>query len=361
LTITVPQVPSGTQAWDVSPGEIRSLPMRRVVGGVEVTLNEFDQTGAIVFTGDNSPTGILVKWQDQVRKMAPLAAQWTYDLANVTLSKVERVQAQLTQLNVAIADSELLLKSSREKLQASRAAWETGDYRTAYREAQRAQRPLRVLARAQWLQLIRGFDQPCCAPYAVSYFSLPQHVAFVRQLSESAAAPNLLIDGGFENGNDSLTGWQVVRNTLDEVELTAAPSQEAHEGRRALRLEVKAKTAPATPNSPALPPPMALERTFLGAESSAVKLSPGSLARISFHVKVPTPIAATADGLVVYDSAAGEALGVRLTNSVPEWKRYTLYRRVPENGELRVIVALTGIGTALIDDVKIEPMVTKKD
>ena len=120
LTMTVPQVPSGTQAWDVSPGEVRSLAMRRVVGGVEVTLSEFDQTGAIVFTGDNSPTGLLVKWQDQVREMSPMAAQWTYDLANVTLSKVERVQAQLTQLNVAITDSELLIKSTHEKLQASR-------------------------------------------------------------------------------------------------------------------------------------------------------------------------------------------------------------------------------------------------
>ncbi|MFL5328210.1 MAG: hypothetical protein ACJ8C4_04790 [Gemmataceae bacterium] len=359
LTMTVPQVPIGTQAWEVSPGEIRSLPARRVVGGVEVTLNEFDHTAAIVFTADNSPTGILVKWQDQVRKMSPLAAQWTYDLANVTLSKVERVQAQLKQLNVAITDSDLLLTAARERLQASRTAWEAGDYRIAYREAQRAQRPLRVLTRTQWLQLIRGFDQPCCAPYAVSYFSLPQHVAFVRQINASAAAPNQLIDGGFENGG--LAGWQVVKNTLDEVEMIAQPTQDAQEGHQALRLEVKPKAVAATPGSNPPPPPAALERTFLGVESTPVRLTPGSLVRISFWVKIPLPLQATADGLVIYDSAAGEALGVRLTAPVPQWKKFTMYRRVPENGEVRVVVALTGLGVAVVDDVRIEPMVTKKE
>jgi hypothetical protein len=358
VVMTVPQVPVGTQAWDVSPGEVRSLLVERVVGGTQVTLPEFDHTAAIVFTADTSPTGMLVRWQDLVRRMAPNAAQWNYDLANVTLSKVETVQKELTRLGVALPDTELLLKSAREGIQRSRSAWEANDYRTAYREAQRAQRPLRVLARAQWSSLLKGMDPPTASPYGVSYYSLPQHVALVRQIAASSPRDNVLPDGDFENGKDLPAGWQIVLNTLDDVELSARSTDDAATGQRALLLQVKPKAPPAGQQPP--PPPQALERTFLAAESTPVRLTPGSLVRISFQVKVPLPLTASADGLVVYDSAAGEALGVRIAGPVPQWKRFTLYRQVPADGEIRVVAALTGLGVALIDDVRIEPLVAGK-
>ncbi len=104
-----------------------------------------------------------------------------------------------------------------------------------------------------------------------------------------------------------------------------------------------------------LPAPAALERTFLAINSPAVKLPPGSLARISAWIRIPSAIKASADGVLFYDSAGGEPLAVRLTESGP-WKRYTLYRRVPDSGTLSVTLALTGIGSAYFDDVTIEPL-----
>lgn len=354
LLVTVPQVPIGTQAWEVTPGEVRSLIMQRVVGGTQVTLPEFDHTAAIVLTADMSPTGMLVRWQDLSRRMAPSAAQWTYDLANVSLSKVEQVQAQLTKLNVALPDSDLLIKSTRDRLVSAKAAWEAGDYRTAYREAQRAQRPLRVLTRSQWQALIRGLDTPAASPYAVSYFSLPQHVPFLRNVASSVVGQNVLSDGSFESGEDQPAGWQIIRNTHDDVEMSARLTGDAVEGQRALYMEVKPKVAMA--GTATTPAPVALDRTFLAAESSSVRATPGSIVRISFQVKIPAPIQASPDGLVIYDSAAGEALGLRLTASVPQWKKFTLFRRVPANGEIRLIVAMTGLGVAQVDDVRIEPL-----
>ena len=83
--------------------------------------------------------------------------------------------------------------------------------------------------------------------------------------------------------------------------------------------------------------------------------STGTLVRVSFWVKVPVPVQAAADGLVVFDSAGGEPLGVRVRYQ-PNWKQYNLYRRVPADGKVSMTFALTGFGTAYIDDVKIEPM-----
>jgi hypothetical protein len=80
--------------------------------------------------------------------------------------------------------------------------------------------------------------------------------------------------------------------------------------------------------------------------------------QISAWVKVYWPgIKASVDGALLYDSAGGEALGVRMTGETKGWKKYTLYRRVPPSGSVNVTLALTGMGKVYFDEVRIEPMV----
>src|SRR5207302_6843119 len=95
LSITVPQVPTGTQAWLVSPGEVRTLQAERVPYGSRIVIPEFGLTAAVIFTSDLSPTGLVVRLQDQVRRMNKdgMAAQWARDLAIEELAKVSKVQA----------------------------------------------------------------------------------------------------------------------------------------------------------------------------------------------------------------------------------------------------------------------------
>ncbi len=128
------------------------------------------------------------------------------------------------------------------------------------------------------------------------------------------------------------------------------PSQtDAHEGKQCLRLRIKAKDP--------LKPPAALERTFLAVHTPAVRLPPGTLARITGWIRLPVNVG-SADGVLVYDSAAGEPLALRLVNAQPKWRQFTLYRTVPANGTLNVTLALTGIGTVYFDDIRIEPLQT---
>jgi hypothetical protein len=110
-----------------------------------------------------------------------------------------------------------------------------------------------------------------------------------------------------------------------------------------------------TANQKGPPPPAALERTFLAINSPTVHLPPGSLVRISCWIFVPVGIAASADGALFYDSAGGEPLGIRV-NSPMNWKKFTLYRRVPASGSIYVTMALTGLGKVYFDNVKIEPL-----
>jgi hypothetical protein len=87
-------------------------------------------------------------------------------------------------------------------------------------------------------------------------------------------------------------------------------------------------------------------------------LQPGTWVRISACVKLPAPTIGSPDGALLYDSAGGEPLAVRM-NLPCAWRQYFLYRQVPPSGSINVTLALTGIGTVYFDDICIEPMVPK--
>ena len=108
------------------------------------------------------------------------------------------------------------------------------------------------------------------------------------------------------------------------------------------------------PRNPALAP-RALQRTFLGVHSPAIKLPPGSWVQITGWMRIPKAITASADGALLYDSAGGEPFAVRFCEAMP-WRKFTLYRPVPASGEIYVTLALTGIGRVYFDDVRIEPL-----
>src|SRR5262249_37778428 len=131
-----------------------------------------------------------------------------------------------------------------------------------------------------------------------------------------------------------------------------------------LRLSITPKTMPLVGGKPP-PAPAALDRTVLAVHSPVARFAPGTLVRVSAWVRIDEPIKATADGALFFDTAGGEPLAVRLTDStatqrpdksVNKWRRYYLYRRVPASGQIQVTLALTGLGTVYFDDVKIEPL-----
>lgn len=372
LKIVVPEVPTGTQAWEITPASVRSLPTERVVGGTQVTLPEFGLTTAIIFTSDNSQRGLLVRLQDQSRRMRKLAAQWAHDLAQVEIEKVVRVEQQLEQMGHTLPDGQALVDSARARLKSCEEQWENGDYSQAYAEAERSMRPLRILMRAQWEQAIHGLDvmhpapaqeaggpqkqrtvstAPVASPYAVSFFTLPRHWQFLQQIQQMALGSNILPDGSFELG--SMSSWTPQQATLDNMDLIAQRVAESpKDGAQSLVLEIKPKVLP-TPDGKIPAPPAALERTYLAMNSPPVRLPPGTLVRISGWARIPTAITASADGALFYDSIGGEPLAIRLHNAMT-WRQFVLYRQVPASGIVSVTLALTGIGKVFFDDVRIE-------
>ena len=197
---------------------------------------------------------------------------------------------------------------------------------------------------------IQNLSTPVASPYAVSFYTLPTHWRFMDQVHQATFGNNVLPDGDFELGPERIPhAWSPQEVTIDKVVMESRRVDvQPKEGRRCLMLKITPQNAEA--------PPQALERTFLAINTPAVHLPPGTLVQISGWLKIPAPIKASPDGALFYDSAGGEPLGVRLTGKT-DWRKFTLYRRVPNSGLVSVTLALTGIGTVYFDDIRIEPEV----
>ncbi len=401
LKIVVPLVPDGADPWRITPAGVECLAhhTHKVVGGTELTLPEFDLAVPIVFTSDR--LGLVAWWQDYARKYGRLAARWAMDQAAVSYDKVQTVYRALQAQGAAVRDAEELFEQAARFHAQARRYFSAEVYDKAYLDAQRSLRPLRVLMHACWRQATATLDTPTASPYAVSFFTLPRHWELARRLHEGRFGPNRLPHGDFEwaetipPGGLSIAtqaGWTARFGTADAVEAAAGvvPAEQVSArpettvpltplkglfrssrplvargepatptpplGRGMLRLEVRRRVSPEEAKK-TLPP---LERTFLAVDSPTVTLPPGSWVRISAWFRIPQPLHGSPDGLLFFDDAAGEALGLRLTH-LPNWQQFHLYRKVPADGRISVTVALTAAGVAYCDDLRIEPLLSAAD
>jgi hypothetical protein len=403
LKITIPLIAEGADPWRITPAGIECLASqtKRTVGGTEITIPEFDLVSPIVFTNDRA--GLLVWWQDYVRKYGRLSARWALDMAAIEYEKVHTTHNKLVAMDKTVRDADKLFEQAIAFHEEARRNFASELYFKAYQGALRSMRPLRILMADHWRKATSTLDTPTASPYAVSYFTLPKHWKLFQDLQNCKPGENLLgIDGGFEiDGRipqsgarvDSLPGWSARFGTLDQVNAAAAiiSSQRMEEkpkprpapkpatgiwapgrpivapdegymrptpdlGKSLLRMEVQRIEEfdkDGKLQEPSLAP---LEGTHLAVDSPPVQLPPGTLVRVSCWIKIPAEIKGSADGVLFYDDAGGEPLGVRLSIQ-REWRQFHLYRVVPASGQISVTLALTGIGKAFFDNVMIEPMV----
>jgi hypothetical protein len=408
LTVTVPLVEDGADPWRLTPAGVECLrtAVKKVAGGTELTIPDFDTVTPIVFTTDQTQDGLVVWWQDYTRKYGKAAARWALDLAAEEYDKAFAVDARLARMGVtAFGSQELFKKAARFHEEALR-SFANGLYDKAFDDAHRALRPLRVVMRDHWTRATATLDVPTASPYAVSFYSLPKHWELFREVQSCRPADSVLPGGAFEPAGeipkagipvDGFSGWSARYGTLDRVEVAAgivAPDKledknpprpkpkdpklfgPSHPiarpgdgyvppapamGRGVLKLEVRSRVEYGRDGKPVEQPTRPLERTFLAVESPAVRLPPGGLVRVSGWMKIPGDLQQTADGALFYDDAGGEPLGARKVTTGGRWMWFRLYRRVPESGQMTVTVALTGIGVVYFDDLRIEPLVPTAD
>ncbi len=351
LTILVPGVPEAHQAWEVSPGGLKPVRQQRVTGGVSVTLDDFMTHAIILFSGEPAITGHV---QDRVRSMAAGELSSARAVASTALAGAGDLLGRLPPqaLSGPPPVSAVPMLSEAGRLAAEAEAIAASDPSTAVEYLRRAAAIAGQFERRVWENGVKAEGSMVASPLTASDTALGEEWQFVAARGATVAGPELLNGGGMERIEDLAGGgWRHFAKTQPDIRTGVEMSQtRPASGRACLRLIARPMSREETPVVVETPP--------LWITTPPIVAAPGKLLEITAQVRVPEPLTGSVDGLFVFDSLGGPALGERVGVG-KAWRRLVLHRIVPPEsvGEPIVVTfALTGMGEAWIDDVSIRTL-----
>jgi hypothetical protein len=251
---------------------------------------------------------------------------------------------------------------------------ETSDFENCHALTTKAEHLLARVRRGHWEQTAAAFPSPAASPAIAQFATLPLHWVVAERMRKGGFGPNVQAAGDMESldqmlksgwrrvgqvsgasagppsgdahhrGGPSATGVALSHPTGDIAVDVTLSLADPHSGRSALRLQAWT----ADPKRA----PLALERPPVWVMSSPVPVRQGQLVRIHGWAHVPRRAGALSEGLLVFDSLGGSDLGDRI-RATQGWREFTLYRAVPQTGELTVTFALAGLGEASVDDLSV--------
>jgi hypothetical protein len=343
LTLVTPGVPETSDAYELTLIGARPLKHQRVAGGMSVVLDEFGLTAQVLLANDPTIVGAVHRRAAQIGRRA---AELQRELAVYRYQNVKALAARMT-VRVNVPRAPAWFDAAAKSLQWCDNQLAAGDIANAALNAERAVRSLRLIERAYWDVTVGRLASPVTSPAAVSFDTLPCHWRVVDRFSTGRFGPNQATAGDFEDiGAMVRAGWRYNMQPSATLKTTVElVPQAARTGRLGLRLAIEA----ADPNKP----PAAIETPPIQFVSPQVPVEAGQTVCIYGWVKVPKPITAGDDGLMIVDSLSGEALADRI-GQTKGWRQFELHRVAPRSGPMTVTFSLTGLGEAFIDDVAIQ-------
>ncbi|GAB4150988.1 MAG: hypothetical protein Tsb009_26150 [Planctomycetaceae bacterium] len=347
--IIVHGVAESALAWEVTTTGIRSLVRKRVTGGLQITIPQFDQTTAVILTSNRA----LI---EQLRKkiaerngngMAAKSARLSVDLAREKLSRIQRINEELTRLNIRQPDAPQLLAKAAFYVQQAETARKRGLYHSARLSSGVAMQHLRILQRAHWSHAVQNLYSPVSSPHTVCFQSLPDHWRLVTKLGrvQNHSIANLLRSGDFEDF-DTLVAekWQHRQNKTEGIRATAELYPAGHKSSYALRLVAASQ--------PGTTPPATIAKPPVTVTTPSMTVRSGQIVQITGWVRVISNVTGSLDGGMVYDSLAGPGGAIRFGTQAG-WRRFSLIRPVQSSGQFSITFSLTGMGDLLFDDIQV--------
>lgn len=345
ITFVVAGAPEDHSVYELTAGGLRSLDRKRLVGGVHVKQNEFGVTSMILLT-DQVAVGATTR---RLREAGPRAAQLERDLAVYKFNYVTEVDGQLARLADRVLDSPRFFSLARNDLDEAERNLAAHDWVATCLSAQRAMRPLRLIERGHWEKAVASLGSPAASPLVASFGEIPYHWLLARELEQLGRSRTLLEQGDLETvGAAFKAGWRLFKHGQQGLKAMCHIEPDEHySGAASLHLSVK----PLDSESP----PLLVETPPLWITTPAISAETGQRFRIHGWVKVPAPIEASLDGLMIFDSLGREPLADRI-GKTEGWKEFTLYRAATASGPWCLTIALTGIGDAWVDGLTIETL-----
>ncbi len=387
LNLLVPGA-SDARAYLISPGGVQTLDSKREPGGHRIILDDFGVTAIVLLTTN-------VELKDQIERAVnanrPQVVNLAIEQAELQRAWVGEVDAQIQDLRHPQKDSQALLNQSAELIKSAREAQEREDYQTAWDEARRASRPLRVLMRYHFLAAYDAFikalndeDLPCgpiayegkekpqpriipptvAAPLA-SFNTLPQAWIWYEWIRTGRLGRNLIPSGNF-NDPDVLKagGWAEESYQTDDLKPRVQLKKEGGADKGGLDKKGSSVVLAVSPREgitiDSLPP--FVDFPVVAVRSPAVKVGARQVYRISVMAYMVNQSAPGVGGLIVRDSIGGERLQFRTRDALSQdWFEIVYYRRAPADGTMSIMLGMAGYGYCSFDDLKVEPIVETID
>ncbi len=351
VTLLVPGVPEAHQAWEVGPGGLRPLKQRRATGGVAVTLDHFTSHALVLISGEPAVTAHV---QERLREAAPRELDSARTLAGLVLADDAVLLGRLPPTAIGnLPVAAMLGEAQREALEAE--GLTAADPAVAVAKFRRSASISGQFERLAWERGVQGTGSLLTlmsSPLATSDSTLAEQWRFTEALAAAAPGAEMLPGGSMDRIEDLAgTGWRHFAQQQADIRTSVDIARERpFSGIGSLRLAAAVTKADEAPIVVETPP--------VWVTTPPITAPAGKLLEISARVWVPKPITGSVDGLLVFDSLGGPALGERV-GATRDWARIVLYRIVPaDSADEPVVVtfALTGLGQALIDDVSIRPL-----
>lgn len=202
-----------------------------------------------------------------------------------------------------------------------------------------------AVARREFLQTARGpFPAWGASPLLVHPLLVPSHWQLSARLARGVWQPNALAGGDFENLKHMVDhGWLNRRSNSPGIETKVELAADAAVG-GSLGLKLSA-TRTGSGDAP-------VEATPVWITSGPIAVSSGQVVRIHGWAQINGTLQGSSEGLLIIDSLGGTPLAERITQS-NQWQEFSLYRGVPADGELTVTIALSGLGSAMVDELTV--------
>ncbi len=192
IRVIVPGVPESFDVLELNTAGIQRLKTKRVAGGVAVTLEKFDDTALILFTGDPLVTQAL---QRRLQLVTQKSAESQRQLAAIIF---EQTQQLVGELPILVRDEKLFsthLNAAKLQLDQTDRALLQGQRPVAYQAAKQSLAQLGILRRAIWDRAAKSVGSTVASPFAVQLATIPIHWRWFDGLKTTMPLENRLPKG----------------------------------------------------------------------------------------------------------------------------------------------------------------------
>lgn len=188
------------------------------------------------------------------------------------------------------------------------------------------------------------FRSAAASPLLVHPSLVVNHYQLAARLGQANWMPNALAGGDFENLQHMVNNGWINRRTEDEsisTQVELSPSAAVGGG---FGLSMSANSSRQGTD--------VVESAPVWITSGNIPVKAGQTLRIHGWAKLAAPLRGSIEGITIIDSLGGPSLAERITRS-DQWEEFSLYRGVSADGNLNITFALTGLGTAYVDEVTV--------